>query len=70
MDFSLLTFGELLYPLNFVLKNKIRNFEKYKKQILSAKYGILFNRTCLNEELHPTYTIYIYIYNTLHNMFK
>ena len=59
MDFSLLTFGELLYPLNNDLKNKIRNFDKQKKQILSAKYGILFNQTCLNEELHHTY-IYIY----------
>ena len=67
MDFSLLTFSELLYPLNNDLKNQIRNFEKQKRQILSAKYGILFNQTCLNEELHPTYTnivnqhIYIYI---------
>ena len=61
MDFSLLTFGELLHPLNGDLKNQIRNFEKQKKQILSAKYGILFNQTCLNEELHPTYrNIYIY----------
>ena len=42
MDFSLLTFGELLHPLNGDLKNQIRNFEKEKKQILSAKYGILF----------------------------
>ena len=44
------------------LKNQIRNFEKPKKQILSTKYGILFNQTCLNEELHPTY-IYIYMIN-------
>ena len=66
MDFSFLTFGELLHPLNGDLKNQIRKFEKQKKQILSAKYGILFNQTCLNEELHPTYTniymcIYIYV---------
>ena len=61
MDFSLLTFGELLHPLNGDLKNQIRNFEKQKKQILSAKCGILFNQTSLNEELHPTF-IYIYIY--------
>ena len=61
--FFSLTFGELLHPLNGDLKNQIRNFEKQKKQILSAKCGILFNQTCLNEELHPTYTnIYVYIY--------
>ena len=63
MDFSLLTFGELLHPLDGDLKNQIRNIEKQKNQILSAKYGILFNETCLNEEIHLTYTsIYIYIY--------
>ena len=60
MDVSLLTFVELLHPLNGDLDNQIRNFEKKKKKILSAKYGILFNQTCLNEELHPTYS-YIYI---------
>ena len=37
MDFSFLTFGELLHPLNGDLKNQIRNFEKQKKEILSAK---------------------------------
>ena len=45
MNFSLLTFGELLHPLNGDLKNKIGNFKKHKKQILSAKYGIIFNQT-------------------------
>ena len=49
MDFSLLTFDELFHLLNGDLENQIRNFEKQKKQILSAKYGILFNQTCLNE---------------------
>ena len=44
MDFSLLTFGELLHPLNGDLKNQIRNFKKQKTQILSAKYGIIFNQ--------------------------
>ena len=32
MDFSLLTFGEFLHPLNGDLKNQIRNFEKKKKK--------------------------------------
>ena len=58
MDFSLLTFGELLHPLNGDLKNQTRNFEKQKKQILSAKYVILFNQTY----------IYIYIYILSHNI--
>ena len=33
MDFSLLTFGELLHPLiNGDLENQVRNFEKKKKE--------------------------------------
>ena len=53
MDFLTLNFGQLLHLLdNEKLKNIIRNFEKQRKQI-SAQYGILFNQTCLNEELYP-----------------
>ena len=60
MDFSLLTFGELLHPLNGDLRNKIRNFEKQKKQSLSVKYGIL-----LNHIYRYTYII-IYIHNLVY----
>ena len=64
MDLSNLSFGQLLHLLDSDdLKNKIRNYEKQKKQIISAKYGIIFNQTCLNEGLYPTFTnIYICIY--------
>ena len=58
MDFSLLTSGELLHLLNGDLKNQIRNFEKQKEQILSAKYGIFFNQT----HTHTHIYIYVYIY--------
>ena len=53
MDFLTLNFGQLLHLLdnNNELKNIIRNFEKQKKRIISAQYGILFNQT------------YIYIYS-------
>ena len=70
MDFLTLNFGQLLYLLDDELKNTIRNLEKQKKQIISAQYGILFNQTCLNEELYPAYSniyIYIYIYTNLKN---
>ena len=60
MDFLTLNFGQLLYLLE---KNTIRNFEKQKKQIISARYGIFFNQTCLNEELCPAYSNILYIYN-------
>ena len=61
MDFLTLNFGQLLHLLDNELKNIIRNFEKQKKQIISAQYGILFNQTCLNEELTLPIPIYIYI---------
>ena len=48
--FLTLNFGQLLYLLDDELKNTIRNFEKQKKQIISAQYGKLFNQT------------YIYVY--------
>ena len=67
MDFLTLNFGQLLHLLDNDLENIIRNFKKQKKQIISAQYGILFNQTCLNEELYPAYTnIYIYIYTHTH----
>ena len=52
MDFLTPNFGQLLYLLDDELKNTIRNFEKQKKLIISAQYGILFNQTY----------IYIYVY--------
>ena len=61
MNFSILNFGQRFHILdNEELKNRIRNFEKQKKQIISDQYRMLFNQTCLNEELYPTYSdIYI-----------
>ena len=64
MNFSILNFGQLLHLLDNeeLNKNRIRNFEK-KKIYISAQSGIVFNQTCLNEELYPTnFNIYIYIY--------
>ena len=58
MDFLTFNFGQLLYLLDDELKNTIRNFEKQKKQIISAQYGILFNQN-----------IYIYIYMNNKNPF-
>ena len=57
MDLFNMSFGQLLHLLdNEELKKEIRNFEKQKKHIISAKYGIIFNQTCLNEGLYPTFT--------------
>ena len=66
-----MNFGQLLHLLDNELKNIIRNFEKQRKQIISAQYGILFNQTCLNEELQPTYSnIYIIFYIYIYKYYK
>ena len=48
MAYSNLNFGHLLHRIeNIDIKNNIRFYEKIKKRILSAKYGILFNQICI-----------------------
>ena len=55
MAYSNLNFGRLLHRIeNINIKNNIRSYEKIKKRILSAKYGILFNQIYIY--------VYIYIY--------
>ena len=50
MIFLTLNFGQLLRLVdNEELKNRIRNFEKQKNQIISAQNGILIN------QIHITY---------------
>ena len=63
MAYSSLNFGQLLHKLDDVnIKNNIRSYEKIKKRISSAKYGIIYNKICLDEGLYPIFTnIYIYI---------
>ena len=65
MDFLTLNFGQLLHIIDNELKNRITNFEKQKKQIISAQYSILFNQTCLNGELYRIYNYIMYIYSRL-----
>ena len=66
MDFLTLNFGQLLHLLDNELKNIIRNIKNQKKEFISAQYGILFNQTCLNEELYSAhiyiYTLYVWVY--------
>ena len=49
-------FGEALYDLPFDLKSNFRKLENsYKKHIMS-KWSIVFNETCLKENLLPKYS--------------
>ena len=41
----------------------IREFEWIQKKICRHKMSIMFNETCINEEMLPKYTyVYVYIY--------
>ena len=63
-----LNIGQLLNLLDNVNKNYVRKFEKLNKSFVNNKYGISFNKSCINEELLPNYTnIYIYIYASNNN---
>ena len=58
-----MNFGELIFNFPCNIRSKIRYLEKLEKKIVKANIAILFNRTCINENILPKCTdIYIYIY--------
>ena len=64
VNYQILNIGELLYllPCN-LLRNNVRAIEKLYKRFINAKYGKIFNETCISERLFPKFAnIYIYIY--------
>jgi hypothetical protein len=57
-----MSFGNLLFDLQAPARNFVRLIEKNNKKIVNKKYALVFNQTCINEELLPNYTnIYIII---------
>ena len=54
--FNAPTIGELLHQLSVFNKSLVRKLEKCNKKLIQNKYDILFNETCINEELLPKYT--------------
>lgn len=67
-----MTLGPLIYYLPSASKALIRSIEKVNKKLIDNKYSLVFNTTCINENLLPKYTniyiyilIYIYIYISL-----
>ena len=64
---EILNLGQLLNLVTNVTKIKIRELEKLHKSLITNAYGIIFNRTCINERLLPNFTnIYIYIYKYIY----
>ena len=57
-----LNIGQLLNLLDNVNKNYVRKLKKVNKSFVNNKYGLYFNKICINEGLLPNYTnVYIYI---------
>ena len=57
--------GQFFHHLDPNTRNIIRSLEKIKLKIINKQYSLVFNKTCLNNNLQPKYIyiIYIYIFN-------
>ena len=56
-----MNFGELIYLQPENIKQRVRKIENLEKKLANARIAILFNKTCLNENILPIFTnIYIY----------
>ena len=55
-----MNFSEFLYIQPDNIKKQVQNIENREKKLANARVAIVFNKTCLNENLLPTFTnIYI-----------
>ena len=55
--------GSLIFNLQPECRKSVRDLEKVSVKLIKQKCSLLFNSTCLKEDILPTYTnIYIYIY--------
>ena len=70
-----MNFGELIHDLQTNAKKVIRKIERTERKLQKAKSALVFNETCINEDILPKYTnmyiyIYIYIYIYRKNKFR
>ena len=56
-----------LLPCN-LLRNNVRAIKKLNKRFINAKYGKIFNETCISEKLFPKFAN-IYIFNNTLNYY-
>ena len=55
--------GSLIFNLPPERRKSVRELEKVSVKLIKQKCSLLFNSTCLKEDILPTYSnIYIYIY--------
>ena len=53
---QVLSFGQFIHKLNQKHKILVRKREKCLNKLTRLKMSVVFNETCLNEGLLPTYT--------------
>jgi hypothetical protein len=51
-----MSIGNLIFDLPVQTKNIVRYIEKTNKKIANKTNSLVFNETCLKEEILPTYT--------------
>ena len=57
--------GELIHTLQPSIKKLVRDFERRSFKLCKQKISVLFNQTCLNEDILPKYTNIYKIYKIL-----
>ena len=63
----ILYIANFLFLLNQDTRKLIRNIENIEKKLIDCQLAVVFNKTCLNEDILPVYSnTYIYIYICLH----
>ena len=68
--------GNLIFTLPAWQKTLVRKTEKENKKIANTESSLVYNTTCLKENLLPTYTniyiyiiISVYIYGIIYNLY-
>ena len=51
-----MSYGENLYLLPEELRNSFRKFEEIRKKLINIEWSLVFNQTCLKNNLWPIYT--------------
>ena len=56
-----LSYMNLLHQVTPEFKKHLRSIENVSNKIINRKWSKTFNKVCINENLWPTYTQYIYV---------
>ena len=51
-----MNFAELIFNIPMNERKIIRKIEKIEKKIIDNKYALVFNQTCIKENILPIYT--------------